>query len=294
MAYKLNIDFAGMCMFVPRTDGADRMHVVLPAMAGHSEGEHSTDRHIPLLVFDPAYLAVEDKDGNPLPDAVTVPKGVYLSKLLLRDLVATIAVTGMEADVCLCPDILDLKDVVGNKLVADVLTTDGGHRTVARVDLRAGGMTALSPGACWEWIPGQAQRIAHRVRWTVDIAGAEPEPPFLLQLDGLHGTSGKVPLKLRPLGTGGSRAINLMVLHSPAGDIPPDPGNPEKPSYNASAPHFEGYYGLFDVGVPVRVPLFRSVNGCTPKGTQSGGCDKCTLDVDMGGSPYTCMVTGLT
>ena len=294
MAYKLNIDFAGMCLFVPRTDGADRMHVVLPAMAGHSEGEHSTHRHIPLLVFDPAYLAVEDEEGNPLPEANTVPKGMLVSKLLLRDLVATIAVDGMEADICLCPDILDLKDVVGNKLISDVLTTDPGKRAVARVDLRAGRMTALNPGVCWEWIPGQAQRVAHRVRWTVDIAGDEPEPPLLLHLDGLHGTSGKDPLKFRPLGTGGSRAIQLTVLHSPPGDVPPDPGHPEKPPYNAPAPHFEGYYGLFENNVPVRVPLFRSVNGCTPKGTQSGGCDKCIVDAEMGGSPYTCMVTGLT
>lgn len=50
MAVTLNIDFTGLCMFVPKTP--DRMYVLLPS----PEAEHGMHRHTAALAFDSANL----------------------------------------------------------------------------------------------------------------------------------------------------------------------------------------------------------------------------------------------
>jgi hypothetical protein len=140
------------------------------------------------------------------------------------------------------------------------------------------------PGACWKW-QGQVRKLAHIVRWIIDVP---TDPPFNLELCKL-GTKDvvlKIPLQPKP---GAGDVIRLNILHVPPDDLPLEKIEPMIPGDDSPAPHFAAYYTLFDPPLTVPVPLFRSVDTCTPKG--GSGCTKLQ---DAGGSPFTCMVGGVT
>lgn len=273
MAYKINIDIGGMCLFVAQPSTAvgvpDRMHVLMPSTP--PGGEHANHRHLPVLAFDAAYQA----DSK-----LELSTGMQVH-ILLRELV--VKINGSDAGLKICPDIADLTPITST-LKPDVLGKDSQSLTTSRITLEDGQMAGLFPGVCWEW-QGQVKRLAHIVRWLIDVPS---DPPFELELRNLRSDTlaFKIPLRPKP---GATDLIKLNIFHVPPGDLPLEPGEPEQPAYNAPAPHFEPYYTLFDPPPPVRVPLFRSVEGCKPLG--GSGCTKIQ---EAGGSPYTCMVAGVT
>jgi hypothetical protein len=273
VAFTLNIDFAGMCLFVAKPS-AGRMYVVLPSAGGG--GEHSDHRHVPLLVFDAAHL-----DLTGIPPALLSGLKVHVP---LRHLSFT--VPGTAPVLSLCPDMADLTPVAKGHALLDGVLDDGNpapDELASRITLETGKIAGLFPGACWQWA-NTVRRVAHKVRWSATLEGAS----FSLDLTALRAEGTQRTIALRPLPTGNG-TITLKVHHSPPGDLPPEQGTPERPVYNAAAPHFEGYYTLFEGDLPAEVPLFRTVQGCNA----TGGAD-CTPISDMGGSPYTCMVAGIT
>jgi hypothetical protein len=273
VAFTLNIDFAGMCLFVAKPSES-RMYVVLPSMGGG--GEHSDHRHVPLLVFDGAHLDLKDIDPKIL-------SGLKIH-IPLRHLAFEVSGTTAPT-LSLCADMADLTKVTtGHPLRDGVLSgMPVPDELASRITLKTGAIAGLFPGACWQWA-NTVRRVAHKVRWSAKLDGAS----FPLDLTALRAEGTPKTIALRPL-PGSDGTITLKVHHSPPGDLPPEQGTPEKPVYNASAPHFEGYYTLFEGDPSVEVPLFRSVQGC-----KSEVETNCKPISDMGGSPYTCMVAGIT
>lgn len=275
MAYNLNLDIGGLCLFVsqPSTSAGvpDRMHVLMPANVGADSG-HVGHRHIPLLVFDATYLT-----------GFNIPPKTMMVHILLREL--TVEIPGPGASLFRCPDIVDLTPVVGKPLRKGVLALDPLNLTTSRVTMAAGRMNGLYPGVCWGWDPGQTRRMAHRVRWT---AMFDDTGPFKLKLNELRTGNPNREISLTAQPGTPLDSIDLTIVHCPPDDLPVEiaPVGPA-PEYDAPAPHFDAYFSLFDAGANVRVPLFRSVEGCMAfEGT---GCEKLQ---DEGGSPYTCMVAG--
>ena len=272
MAYKVNIDIGGSCLFVARPSsdaGApDRMHVLMPAKHPGPHGDH---RHIPVLSFDAAFQQGSTLDLN-------TGQEVYV---LLREI--EVLFGGSGATLKICPDIADLTQA-GSKLADGVLGNDDKELLTSRVTLEAGRSYGVFPGACWKW-KGDVRRLAHIVRWQIDVPA---DPPFYVELRELRTGTEMYKIPLQPeLGKGD--VIKLNIYHVPPEDLPLEKTVEDTPADDSPAPHFAAYYGLFTPPLSLPVPLFRTVDACTPYG--GTGCTKLQ---DAGGSPFTCMVGGVT
>ncbi|MFL5386144.1 MAG: hypothetical protein ACJ8GN_26815 [Longimicrobiaceae bacterium] len=274
MAFTLRITFSGLCLFVPEPAGGGtrgRMHVLMPGMFGHHHD--MADRHIPVLAYDAGYLV----EGGAL-NGVTA-----LAKLTGHTLTP---VAGDQAELRLCSQIVDLREVTNRPVDPDHLADDTQKKLVSRVTLGAGGMTRVSPGVCWEWRPGEFRPIAHRAEWEIpDFPGDR----LALVAEPLGG--GGVP---QPLGTlfpvGGE--MNLDVLHVTQADLPPDPLPMEHqpmPVPGEDAKHFSAYYGLFGDPVPIRMPRYWGKLEDCPE--LPGGCE--AIPPGMGSMPVTCLVAAV-
>lgn len=275
MAFTLRITFSGLCLFVPEpapAPGTGRMHVLLPGMYGHAH--HGPDRHVAVLSYDAGYLV----QGGP---SLGVPA---LARL------AGGAVTvdgGSSAGLALCSQIVDLREVTGRGVDPDHLGPDTRKKLVSRLTLGAGAMTRVSPGACWEWRPGEFRPIAHRVEWEI------PNMPG----DSLTFTA-------QPLGGGGAARdlgtlyprdgrIHVDVLHEPAGELPPEPApmdHQDMPMPGDPAKHFSAYYGLFGGPVPVVMPRYWGALADAP--AFPNGCP--SIPPDQGARTFSCLVGGVT
>jgi len=275
MAFTLRITFSGLCLFVPEPAGSGpngKMHVLLPGMSGDHDAVE--DRHIPVLAFDAGYLV----EGGAL-NGVTA-----MAKLTGHTLTP---VTGEDAVLTLCPQIVNLRDVTELPVDPDLLADDTGNKLVSRVTLGAGQMTRVSPGVCWEWGPGEFRPMAHRAEW--EIAGVTGDSIELAaELLGGGGPS-------QPLGTlyPVDGLVSLDVLHVTQQDLPPDPLPAEhqptlEPGENAK--HFSAYYGLFGEPVPIRMPRYWGKLEDCP--AMTGACD--TIPPGMGAMPVTCLVAGVS
>jgi hypothetical protein len=274
MAFILRITFSGLCLFVPEPAGrgnvrgaTGRMHVLMPGMFGH---EHTTDRHVPLLSYDAGYLV----QGGP---TLGIPTMAQLTGLTLAP------VAGQEARLALCAHIVDLKEITKRPVDPDHLGPDTKKKLVSRVTLGAGRITRVSPGACWEWRPGEFRPITNKVEW--EIAGIEGDR---LELVGEALGGGGAPKALGTLFPVDGR-INLDVLHDTTGDLLPsamamDHSAPPMPG--ESPRHFSAYYGVF--GGPVSVVLPRYWGDMSDAPPLENGCE--VIPPDMGTKVWTCLV----
>lgn len=274
MAFTLRITFSGLCLFVPEasaTGGTGRMHVLLPGMFGHCH--HGADRHVPVLSYDAGYLV----PGGP---SLGVPA------LALLDGTTMTPVGGEAASLSLCSQIVDLKQVTGRGVDPDHLGADLRRKLVSRITLGAGGMTRVSPGACWEWRPGEFRPMAHRVEWEIaDLPGDS----FTFVAEPLGG--GGVARNLGTLYPRDGR-IHVEVMHDPQAELPPAPmdmdhENPPMPGDPAK--HFTAYYGLFGGPVPIVNPRYWGTLAECPEFT--GGCP--VIPPELGGRVYTCTVASV-
>jgi hypothetical protein len=274
MAFTLRITFSGLCLFVPEAAGGGprgRMHVLLPGMFGHHHDP--ADRHVPALSYDAGYLV----QGGAL-TGVTA-----LAKLTGHTLTP---VAGEDAELGLCSQIVNLREVTNRSVDPDHLGDDTQRKLVSRVTLGAGAMTRVSPGVCWEWGPGEFRPIAHRAEW--EIPGV-PGESLALVAEPLGGGGTSQPLgTLFPV----EGRVNLEVLHVTQQDLPPDPLPLEHqpmlmPGENAK--HFSAYYGLFGGPVPMRMPRYWGPLSDCPE--LPGGCPE--IPPGMGSLPVNCLVASV-
>jgi hypothetical protein len=272
MAFTLRITFSGLCLFVPEPVAGGptgKMHVLMPGMYGHHH--HSDDRHVPVLSYDAGHLVT----GGPLLGVTAVTS--------LTD--QTLTLGGNTANLALCQTIVDLGEVTGRPVDPDHLGADGQRKLVSRVTLGAGGMTAVSPGVCWEWGPGEFRPIAHRVQWEIpDLEGDS----LTLIADPLHDAGvGRELGTLYPV----NGVISVNVFHETAQDLPPEPLPLEHqpvPMPGGTPPHFAAFYALFGAPVTIRLPKYWGKLDDCPE--MEGPC--AILPPDMGATPYTCLVAG--
>lgn len=264
--YTLNITFTGLCLFVPEPAGADQnigtMTVLMPMLG--AQHHHGMDRHVPVLGFDTAHAVATPADRIRGAHAY-----VSMSNLQLIHM-------GSEANLSLCPEMVNLAEVTRRPVEADHLGPDTTTRLVSRVRLGAGRINAVARGVCWEWGQGRIRSIAHKVQWTID---GIPGTDLKLRLLGLHsGTAVQVPI-LYPI----NGAINLFVHHVPQGDLLPEPENHHEPQSGAEPHHFAAFYNLFGADPPMRLPRYAG-KSCSPSTTP------CTEIPEIGASAFTCMV----
>lgn len=272
MAFTLRITFSGLCLFVPEpvANGTGRMHVLMPGMFGHHH--HADDRHVPVVVYDAGSLV----QGGPL---LGVPALARLTghTLTLGD--------GDTAGTSLCSQIVDLAEITGRPVDPDHLGPDTKKKLVCRVTLRAGSITRVGPGVCWEMRPGEFRPIAHRVEWEIpDFPGDS------LTLLGQPMEGGGTP---REMGTLYPRngLLSLEILHETPQDLPPEPRSMDHvplPMLGDPPKHFAAFYDLFGGPVPVVLPRYwGKLADCPP---MTGGCPE--LPPDMGQIIYNCLVAG--
>lgn len=261
---KVNILFSGLCLFVPKP-GIDprkgNMHILLPHH--HHGGE--ADRHVAVLMFDSAHL----RDNNSGPDEI-------FSQVLLRD--RAFALGSGDAEMKVCPQIVDLRAVTGTSVDPFSVTTVG--RIVSRVSLGTGGMIAVSPGHCWKWDPDGIRPLAHQVLWTMEW----PQNPLKILLQNLRKAE-ELEVTLHPL----DGIINLGVHHVPHGHLPLDPPMHVPPLPETQPEHFRAFYHVFGSDVPVLLPRYKGpLSDCEPQP------DACPAIPELGGSPFTCMSAAVT
>jgi hypothetical protein len=275
MAFTLRITFSGLCLFVPEPTpdrATGQMHVLMPGMFGPHH--HGADRHVPVLSYDTGHLV-------PGASAMGVPALAKLTGYLL-----TLA-AGDQADLKLCGQIVDLREITGRGVDPDHLGADTRRKLVSRVTLGAGRITRVAPGVCWEWRPGEFRPIAHRVEWEIENVEGDS---LALVAEPIGG--GRAP---KPLGTlyPVDGRVNLECFHETPDDLPPDPAPVDHlptPMPGDHPEHFSAYYGLFGGPVPIVLPRYwGTLDDCPPVR------DPCAvIPPDMGGRPFTCLVAGVS
>jgi hypothetical protein len=275
MAFTLRITFSGLCLFVPEPvpgGATGRMHVLMPGMYGHHH--HGPDRHVPVLSYDAGHLV----PGAP---AMGVPA---LAKLTGHQL--TLA-AGNQAELALCGEIVDLREVTGRGVDPDHLGADAKRKLVSRLTLGAGRITRVAPGVCWEWRPGEFRPIAHRVEWEIENVEGDS---LSLVADPIGGGGAQKPLgTLYPV----DGRVNLRVFHETPDDLPPDPAPVDHlpaPMPGDHPKHFSAFYGLFGGPVPIVLPRYwGTLDDCPPI---QNPCP--VLPPDMGARPFTCLVASVS
>lgn len=267
MGYKLRITFSGLCLFVPKRNTANqmRMHVLMP---NASVGQHCRERHIPVLVFDTAHL----RPAQTRNDEIAAHRD--LSEL-------SMSIGNAEAGEFICPQIVKLREVTGRDVPTNLLDpSPGTARLGARVTLGDGRMTVVGKGKCWEWAPGQAQRMAHVALWEINMMDDE----LRLRLDPLgSGMARELPV-LYPIGTSAdNRVINLAVRHLPPEELAPIAPPMHEPKGGEPSGHFTAYYDLYGPLPYIRLPRYSGDACILP-------ADPCPEDVELGSSAFNCML----
>lgn len=272
MAFTLRITFSGLCLFVPEpvANGTGRMHVLMPGMFGHHHSPE--DRHVPVVVYDAGSLV----QGGP---SLGVPALARLTGYTLS------LGEGDTAGLSLCSQIVDLAQITGRPVDPDHLGPDTQKKLTSRITLRAGAITRVAPGVCWEMRPGEFRPIAHRVEWEIPNF-----PGDSLALAGQPLSGGGTA---REMGTLYPRngMLNIEILHETPQELPPDPLPMEQhvmPNPGDPPRHFSAFYTLFGEPVPIVMPRFWGMlSDCPPR---DGGCPE--IPPDAGMYITTCLVAG--
>jgi hypothetical protein len=263
MTYKLRIEFAGLCLFAPRTTGSvSQVHVLMPNVLGTN---HCAERHVPVLRFDTAHL----RPGS------TQPDGLYAQALLSnREWV----IGGDSASTQICSQIADLWPVTQGRVLPQLLDPQPGPLLASRVTLGRGAMAEVARGACWEWDPNVPRRLSHRARWVIPDVVGDALNITLMPL----GTAQVFSLpSLYPVLAGSDLIIHLYVEHMTPDDLAPDTA----PTRQVPVPwHFEAYYPLFGPQTPIRLPRARPDAECSLTG---GDCPEW---IQSGESAFNCML----
>jgi hypothetical protein len=272
MAFTLRITFSGLCLFVPEpvSGGTGRMHVLMPGMFGHHHDPE--DRHVPVVVYDAGSLV----QGGP---SLGVPALARLTGHTLS------LGQGDTAGLSLCSQIVDLAEITGQTVDPDHLGPDTKQKLTSRITLRAGAITRVASGVCWEMRPGEFRPIAHRVEWEIpDFPGDS------LALVGLPLRGGGAA---REMGTLYPRngLLSIEILHETPQELPPEPLPLEQhslPNPGEHPKHFSAFYTLFGEPVPIVMPRFWGMlEDCPPR---AGGCPE--IPPDAGMYATLCLVAG--
>ncbi|HEY7766661.1 hypothetical protein [Longimicrobium sp.] len=230
MSFNLEIEFTGLCMFVPTADGS-AVHVLMPkgdGMAAHP-AHHGTHR-----------AGVEDttstgSTGTPVPH--------HLARLTFGR--ASDWIDGMTLDFSHLggrphgPVPEGLLNLSKATLVNQKVNLAGVTGQLnSRVILRGGCISHHYGLARWNFENHPPAYLAHWVTWTVpDIAGQELD----LYRANLDGTNAQ---PFRTIEVDDGKTIRLLVHHLPRGERPHGPTEPA-PNVGWADHHFHGYFRLF-------------------------------------------------
>ena len=261
MDFTLQIEFVGVCMFVP--DPVKRMFYVLMPGTGHEDHAGHAPPHVVRLCVDTAYL-VKGSSGPNGVIALAVMDGVDLSFGARR--------LDEKFPPALGTDVVEVGAEPSRPISPIALGDSPGSVLAGRATLFSG--TRLPPsaedGVCWTY-EGKDGRLVNRLRWSIDCEGESltlsPGTPFM---EGIPAP--KIPT-LYPI----DQVVKVSIYHAPLDDLPPNPDTPgRKPSPGDAANHFNAYYSLFEYVDAIK-PVPRFLDDCRGAGK-------------WGGSPYTCML----
>ncbi|MBW3570006.1 MAG: hypothetical protein KY467_02760 [Gemmatimonadetes bacterium] len=266
MPFKLQIEFAGLCMFAARSDDHPRMYVLMPSVRGN---HHGVGLHIPVLKFDTNHLQPGQTGGS----------GLFAQKLLRN---REFVIPGSGAAQPICSQIADVGQATGKQVLPNLLGPSPSG-LAARVTLLGGAMTAVARGACWEWQAGEYRTLSHRALWEVPAMEGDALPIELLSL----ATSQPEHLTLYPVTAGSELVLRINVHHMTAEDLVPEQTSTgRRPDVGDYGWHFAPYYDLFGPQTPLRLPRFRPDADCL---SATGTCAEW---LESGGLAYNCMLAG--
>jgi hypothetical protein len=276
MSNTLRIHFTGLVLFAPehgKEHGTGKMHVLFPATTGDVGHSHGVP-HIARLMFDSAHLRPNSTGMSGRP--VTV---------LLDHVVLTLP--GNEANLDLCRQIVNLKDV-GGVVHEDQFGMDRRKRLAGRVTLGRGSNDGVEPGLCWRW-NGKVRPITHRVQWTIPFG----ESMITLERQGLHGHAENRFLQLHPV----AGEIPVVIYHLPANQTPWDEPTATERAEGRLPDHFQSLYHALDDYGPLAFPEFVSESGCGAEGYQCAPIEEeegnLSTFARWGGTPFNCMGGGV-
>lgn len=257
MTFTLNIQFLGLCMFVP--DPASPPGTTLVLMPSTPP---DMPPHVAMLGVDAACL-------QPGSSALTG----QLTMMPLQG--AELSFTGLGAPstaaAAIPAEIANVGDVVRRPIVAAVFESDPGSYLTARVVLDSG--TCAAAGVdCWRYPWDTPERqLAQGALWTIPDVADEP----LALVPTLLG-NGPAPL-LPPLypvqtGTPPVSRLDLVICHTSVYELPIIPQGIQQAEAGTPGSHFRAFYSLFEMDFlqPRHDPV------------------PCRL-ADDGELPYTCM-----
>jgi hypothetical protein len=251
MAFDLEIEFVGLCMFVP--DPAGRVVYVLMPAAGIAQGALGMPQHVARLCVDTRYLQPPGSAAGP---------GLVAQVPLDR---VSLAFTGPPP---LDPTIPGVVAAVPNLVSLLACTGDPGPGLTARVTLGAGSVTRTGQAMCW-YYPTLASTatLTTTVTWTIPGVDGDVLSVLLSQLDG--NPLPAVPPPLYPI----NGLVQVRIFHTERDLLPPFPMDVPPPPRGTPAAHFAAYNLLFDPPAQAPVPVFYGFS-----------CDD-----TQGAVPYTCM-----
>jgi len=261
MAFDLEIEFVGLCLFVPDPD-TRRLRVLAPSTCHGAPPE--MEEHVVRLCFDIAYL----QPGSTSPSGILALVPVNRQELEL---------TGTpEPNLTLPGELGNIRDVTAQPFRAGVLDgSDPDKHLSARVQATSGWCAGYAKGACWNY-PNSTDRqcLCNRLTWAV----ARDEDRLEWALTALDGGTGRELPVLYPIAEQVEgetvEKIKVALYHTTRDELPPDPAKPGPPAPGTPAHHFAGFYTVYECPWPTVVPTFVGLS-----------CD----NVSTGGSPYTCM-----
>jgi len=257
MAFDLEIEFVGLCMFVfgPRIDdpGVRDMYVLLPQVTPSA----TIPPHVARLCVDTAYLQ---------------PASTQLHGLLAQAPLEGVGLGFRNRDP-LDPSLPAELAAVPHRLDRAVID-DPGSLLTARVSLGSG--VYLPPvrprehAMCWEY-PNAVTRqmLTTTITWT--IKGMDGDH-LDLELTPFVGNAPAPLPTLYPIGDTIKR-IQLSIYHTEREMLPPNPQTMPVPAPGTKATHFSAYNILFDPPAEVFDPVFYGAS----------------CNVNGGAVPYTCM-----
>ena len=230
MAFTLNLNFLGLCMFVPDLSSQGNTLVLMPT-AGMSG---DIPPHVAMLCVDVASL-------QPGSSATT---GQWAMMSLQS---AEISFSGSETPTQPTPipsEIANVGEVAKHRIIPAVLGTDPSAYLNARVVLTGG---TLAPAAveCWRypaWTPGR--QLAQGATWTVQITDAD-------QLSLSPGSFEIAPAPrlptLYPVGAPESSSLDLLICNTAVYELPIMPQSIQMAEAGKPGRHFKAFYSLFEM-----------------------------------------------
>lgn len=259
MPFDLRITITGLCLFVPDSRTKHRLHVLLI--------DHEHHRHYPKLIYDKAHT----NSAN--------------DKLACRNLDGVQMTFGDYGDVITGPvtldEIVDLDVIAGvGKLDPRFVDGDPRHEVAARITLNAGQVTRIGRSA--DWIVRKDStvvwegKITTEIDWTIrGIEGSTLKDQWNFVDLGTNQTA--FGLELHPLGT--PPLVEVSIYNSLLDDLPPFRPRP-LPAPGEEAPHFDGFYRLYEEDVDPVVPILKGPALPIPGNSRRSDCKPSTHDAE--------------